>query len=444
MRRMNWSLSVVLCLCASLQCLAQGVSFDLSDISERGSVRVSFRDSSYTVELDEAGCGVVSVPTTLPPGYATLRRSRGTDAFYLIPARAQRVKRFADGHLEFGGAGKTINEYLNDGAGTFGIDYRLDETNFCLAWDSLYDRMTAHLDSWRLPYDFARLERKRLYYVACNALLVYPLYHSRLKRLPGYVAGDGYYSRLEKCIVEDEEAFELWEYRRLYYDWIQVLSERNAGCEKPLDKLAFSLDYIRCGIRDARLAEYLTDAFFTGHVRHFTTEGLDGYLPFYDATVKNSCRRADFYALYNQHNRLAKGKEAPTFTLPDMQGGEHSLSDWRGEYVYIDVWATWCIPCCRELPKLRELEERFAGKPIRFVSISIDDDVKAWKSKVNKDKPGGIQLHVGGSRFRSDYKIHLIPRFILIDPQGRIADAQMTRPSDAKTVERLDALLQNR
>ena len=119
-----------------------------------------------------------------------------------------------------------------------------------------------------------------------------------------------------------------------------------------------------------------------------------------------------------------------------------NLSDFLGNYVYIDVWATWCGPCCQELPKFHELKNQFKDKAIQFVSISIDADEKAWRNKVENDKLDGIQLRVTNKdSFRTDYKITLIPRFILIDKEGKIIDSKMTRPSDPQTSEKLSSLL---
>ncbi len=67
-----------------------------------------------------------------------------------------------------------------------------------------------------------------------------------------------------------------------------------------------------------------------------------------------------------------------------------SLSDLKGKYVYIDVWATWCGPCNAEIPHLKKLEEEFEGRNICFVSISCDDSRNAWERFVQVKQLGGI------------------------------------------------------
>ena len=114
----------------------------------------------------------------------------------------------------------------------------------------------------------------------------------------------------------------------------------------------------------------------------------------------------------------------------------------KGHYTLVELWASWCGPCRGELPALKELEEKYAGKDIHFVSLSCDKNKKAWENMVTKDQLKGIQLHMGTDRtFMDAYLINGIPRFILLDRDGKIISANMTRPSDPKTAEKFNELL---
>ena len=138
---------------------------------------------------------------------------------------------------------------------------------------------------------------------------------------------------------------------------------------------------------------------------------------------------------------LKAGDPSPVFKYLDINGKEVSLKDLKGKYVYIDVWATWCGPCKRELPHLKELEEKMHGKKIVFVSISCDQDKAAWERMVKEKGLGGIQLHNGGDReFMTAFEIRGIPRFILLDKKGKSVNPNMTRPSNPETEKTLKAL----
>ena len=91
-----------------------------------------------------------------------------------------------------------------------------------------------------------------------------------------------------------------------------------------------------------------------------------------------------------------------------------ALSDFQGKYVFIDVWATWCGPCKYEIPYLKELEQKYHGKNITFLSISVDrqKDKEKWKKMILKEGLGGIQLLADKeieSQFIKDYFIEGIP-----------------------------------
>ncbi|WP_276979907.1 TlpA disulfide reductase family protein, partial [Flavobacterium filum] len=125
------------------------------------------------------------------------------------------------------------------------------------------------------------------------------------------------------------------------------------------------------------------------------------------------------------------------FEYENINGGKTSLESLKGKFVYIDVWATWCGPCIGEIPALKAVEKEYHGKNIEFVSISIDDkkDVEKWKKMVADKELKGIQLFADNdwkSDFVKNYAIDGIPRFILIDTEGKIVNADAPRPSDAK------------
>jgi thiol-disulfide isomerase/thioredoxin len=146
--------------------------------------------------------------------------------------------------------------------------------------------------------------------------------------------------------------------------------------------------------------------------------------------------------------QLPKGADSPVFEgYENFDGNVTSLSDLKGKYVYVDVWATWCGPCKAEIPSLKKVESMYHGKNIAFVSISIDDDRRHggswetahtnWKKMVEEKELGGIQLFSPKgwkSEFIQDFKINGIPRFILIDPDGKIVSASAPRPSSDELI----------
>lgn len=160
-----------------------------------------------------------------------------------------------------------------------------------------------------------------------------------------------------------------------------------------------------------------------------------------------------FDETYNKNQVLGEGKPSPKFTnYADFKGGSKSLDSFKGKYVYIDVWATWCGPCIQQIPFLKEMKNLYKGKNIVFVGISSDEPSrsggswetaeKKWRDFVKENNLGDVQLWAGKDySFQEAYQINGIPRFILIDPNGNIVDPDAPRPSDPILKDLLDSIL---
>lgn len=144
-------------------------------------------------------------------------------------------------------------------------------------------------------------------------------------------------------------------------------------------------------------------------------------------------------------NKTAKGTDAIDAILENPEGKTCRLSDFFGKFTYIDVWATWCGPCCAEIPYLEKLAAHFEGDGrIQFISLSVDADKKAWLAKLEKDRPGWPQFILSrneAKRFMEAWGISGIPRFIMIDKNGKIFAADASRPSDENIISTLEAAL---
>ncbi len=146
---------------------------------------------------------------------------------------------------------------------------------------------------------------------------------------------------------------------------------------------------------------------------------------------------------FEKRKRISKGFPSPEFVGYLSHSGEkYSLKDFRGQYLYIDIWATWCAPCIREIPYLKSVQKMYKdSSKITFLNISIDnpkEDFEKWKRMVRKKELGGVSLiadNMKKSDFIADYVVTGLPRFILIDPQGYIVSPNAPRPSDPDLIE---------
>jgi thiol-disulfide isomerase/thioredoxin len=140
-----------------------------------------------------------------------------------------------------------------------------------------------------------------------------------------------------------------------------------------------------------------------------------------------------------------KSAVAPSFTLTNIEGKKVSLSDFKGKVIYMDVWASWCGPCILEMKSAKKVKEHFKdNKNIVFLYISIDKDEQSWKDMVEKKDIKGIHLISKGGMeegILQKYDVPAIPKFVLIDKEGNIADANAKWPSDSDIIDDIQKLL---
>lgn len=146
---------------------------------------------------------------------------------------------------------------------------------------------------------------------------------------------------------------------------------------------------------------------------------------------------------YLKYSRLKKGTPSPGFSdFVNYRGGTSALHDFRGKFVFIDIWASWCGNCWYQMPYLKQLEEEYKDKNIQFVGISLDKSDREWRETIAKKQISGIQLRATDTRanFFKEYAISGIPRYILINEKGEIVDYNAPRPSER---DKLKALFQS-
>lgn len=155
-----------------------------------------------------------------------------------------------------------------------------------------------------------------------------------------------------------------------------------------------------------------------------------------DAAVIN-----DYQYKVDAIKRNKRGTMAPDFAFTDSLGNVHHLSDYRGRRVYIDCWATWCGPCCKEIPFLAQHVEALKGDTsLVILSISMDSNRQAWLRKICHDRPQWPQMIVDKAQneaLSKAYGITGIPRFIYVAADGSLIDADAFRPSDNDFMERI-------
>lgn len=134
----------------------------------------------------------------------------------------------------------------------------------------------------------------------------------------------------------------------------------------------------------------------------------------------------------------AKGSPFPeNVLLIDAEGNTVDFSSFKGSYVYVDLWASWCGPCIREIPYLKELEKGLGNKQVKFVSISVDTRQESWEKKMKELDLHGYQLFDSGNGLSKALNISGIPRFLIYDKEGKLYMKDAPRPSKGLQLKEL-------
>jgi peroxiredoxin len=142
--------------------------------------------------------------------------------------------------------------------------------------------------------------------------------------------------------------------------------------------------------------------------------------------------------------RAAKvGGTAPLFTQLDTAGRKVSLSDFRGKYVLIDFWASWCSPCIAEMPNVVKAYEQYKDKNFTVLGVSLDNPQTkdAWMKAIHASKLPWIQvsdLRSWDNEAAKLYNVNAVPANFLIDPQGKIIAMNLRGPKLAEALQILD------
>lgn len=346
--------------------------------------------------------------------------------------------------LVFSGTNADDNRFLNLADWTFNSYDQLRQNNYGFIQslgpdtykanvDSIRDEqirfLRAYNDTVRISKQLYEIYRLEAINLASARKIAYPSGHRGFNKDKEFKLPDDYYGFMDSIEISENLENVGLPYMRFVHFYLRTKynEAKKSGYEG--DYISFLDTQLKKRPRYIYMAFSLTGD-FNAEVYNMFGKGT----PYAD--IKRIVKEK-----YGHLEGMLPGKPAPQVVLQDIGEGQlHSSEAFKGKYIYIDFWATWCKPCIKEIPDIVKLKEEYKGKNIEFVSISIDAGKQEWIDYVQKESLDGPQYWLDEKNkkiYSTSFNISMIPRFVLIDDEGKIIDANAPRPSSGDAIRKL-------
>ncbi|MTI29655.1 TlpA family protein disulfide reductase [Xanthovirga aplysinae] len=426
-------------------------------------VTVSLTRLHYTMpkqivssKIDENGHFSLIIPLEQATE-ALLMEGKERTTLFLSPGDELKVTLDAnqfDESLKYEGKGAEVNNYLAKkalkgeelGKNVTGNIYELEPLNFQNTLNERYLQLKELYKSYfqgkTAPTEFATYEMAQLKSTKAVQFGNYADYHKYYTKKESVELPEGFDDFKKDINYNDDKALISPAYRNLVNSYsLQLYSEETK--EKPKTEQEYT-------DRRLKLNAHIKEK-FTGSVQEYLlATNILSQISYTEAAIlgdqinefKNAFSKSLFLATINEKfdkwRKLAPGMKAPDFKYDTPEGKEVALSELKGKVVYIDVWASWCGPCKREMPFSKEISDKFIDqKDVVFMYVSVDDEEEDWRKYMEKNKePHGLNLWAKGwSEIADEYLISSIPRYILVGKDGKIISSRAPRPSSGEVEE---------
>ena len=316
---------------------------------------------------------------------------------------------------------------------------KLDEKAFLLQSDSIYQLYMNHFKSHKsLERDFAFLEEHSIKIEHAIRLADFETAKRMLTNDPNFKVSENYPDIYEGVDLNNAKLLQTFGYQDMMRNYVSSLVASSKGYSDSSDFFVL----FQQELADSDLKPAIKDrlGFDSSKYGFSYAKDVDLYYKIYMSFVSNEEYKNKFQEHYNTI-KLARGSSSPNFNLVDANNKWYSLDHFKGKYIYIDLWASWCLPCIKQIPHLKNLEKKY-GEKVNFVSIAWNDNKDKWIKALKKFELSGHQLYAPDKKddFFQFYDVNSLPRFILLDKNGNIIESNAKQPSDKSLDKQLNDL----
>lgn len=424
--------------------------------SELKEITLSSDDLVYSTHTDSSGRFTLNFNSNQSRVYQL--KYNGKLNLFLIPGDSLIIHNDGDDYEYSGGQSAELSTYYLDWDEHMkSIRENFDRVAYFSKEPNDFVKITnAYLDSMSIPLndlvkkmqdihpEFLRLENENLKYWIYWDLNIYAATH---KSYTGKEADikETFYDYFDEVNLKDTTLLQLDNYKGFLSSYIFQLFRKEIAShkEKPRDKYQETNILLNILSREFKNQRILDEVCFKIMYDRTVLLKVDDECM---NTLKDLCANNKYLEeienKYHELQFLMPGNPAPDFEFYDAIDRKYTLSDFKGKYLFIDVWGAFCGPCRKEAPYLNQIEHDYMNDNIAFVGVCFENNSEIWQERINEFKFTGLQLRAvnsWNSKFKDDYKIQWVPTYILIDTKGKIIDARAPRPS-----ENLRELLDNK
>ncbi len=404
---------------------------------------------SFTLNPEAAGTGV-------------LLSQNSFVQIYLEPGKSLSVKINPQNFSEsaaFGGELGPVNNYLvlsrkldkNTAISSEDL-YQMKPERFVHLTDSIRRLKMQLLKEYVMRYPemdsgFVTIHKTDIHYAWATQRLLYPGYNTMLtSKVPNLP--DAYHNTyLQEVEINNPNLMNSTAYQGFLEDYLDFKQALYLNDNPNIEKLWFPESVARFRViqqefTDSLISDYVLLRSMNDHLDNFGTEHLETFLTNFQIHCKNEEYKSLIDIKLQNLKSLERGQPAPAFTALDRDGNKVSLSSFADSLIYINLWASWSPWSLQEIPWWESLIRKYETRGVKFISISLDfaKDMNKWKYILNDKNLGGIHLiqDPKSSVWHDQYYISDLPRYLLIDKEGKIISIHAPRPS-----ENMEAVLES-
>jgi len=448
--------SLVLALLASCQPKTTDICKLSGTITNADSlvVRLIHDRVADTLQLAEDGTFSFDLKSEKPVN-ATLLIDRNRASLYLAPGKTLIISVDAadfDNTLGFDGELRTTADYLlqkskmqSEWFKGYRDRYLLEPQAFRAARDSFLqvqrDLLNGYVEGEGIDQGFAEREDLALQFRYISDLTYYPGGHKYYAKLDTVILPDDWESFKDGLDLNNALLMEVPAAQSFLNNYISEEAQKAAGLKGDVwgspEFLIAKIDFIKKTFTNPVMQEKLIYSNVDQQLDANGPAGAEPAIEDYLSTASDTAQKAALQKKVDDWAVIANGQPAPAFTVVDIEGNEHTLAEFKGKYVYIDFWATWCGPCITEMPPLVKLYEDYKDRNIAIMSISVDKNKPAWEKMVKEKGFAWFQFH-DETNMNDLFLVRYIPTYVFIGPDGKIINNRAPRPSEAAVREMFD------